>query len=581
MGARRGMFGLGVAVLGYVGMAVSAHAAWDMQTITLNPGWNAIHLYVQPEENFCDVVFADVPVDSVWYWNEEFTPVQFLSDPGELLPEEPGWLTYFSDRSRQGFLTDLFAVHAGKSYLIDLAGSQTVTFQIHGKTALRKHVWVADSFNLVGADVHPETPPTVKAYFDGDAATAGQPVYRLGANGKWVEIIDPGQKPLRRGEAYWVYCEGPSAFAGLLAVEAETRGGLDFAELLREQRLTLKNITSEPRKISVRMLPSVPPAGGTKSGGEGVSGEVPLSVLRLLIWEPFDAPMSFTMAPDSEQDILLAVRRGDMAATQSASPQYASILEVSDDAGSLYHVPVLAQKAISSTGLWVGDVALYKVTETGNTANPNTPYLAASTFKFRVMIHVDENNEAKLLSQVILMQADAIAKSDDIDFTQFLDTDAVRYVLVTDSSLIPQFSGIRLVDDRIVGRRLSTPVFGFTTPQPMDGKITTTLTATVVMDYDDPLNPFVHRYHPDHNNMDERFKTLLPEGYESFTFTRTLTLEFTSANPSGPNPPGWGHDIVGGTYREKITGVHRRIIRVEGTFQLQKVSSVGVLNDGL
>ena len=115
----------------------------------------------------------------------------------------------------------------------------------------------------------------------------------------------------------------------------------------------------------------------------------------------------------------------------------------------------------------------------------------------------------------------------------------------------------------------------------MAGKVTTSLSATVSMGYDDPLNPFVHRYHTDHNNLDERFNTLLPEGFESFTFDRAITMTFTSEDPTGENPPGWGHDVIGGTYRERITGVHKRAIYVEGTFLLRKASSVGVLNDGL
>ena len=34
-------------------------------------------------------------------------------------------------------------------------------------------------------------------------------------------------------------------------------------------------------------------------------------------------------------------------------------------------------------------------------------------------------------------------------------------------------------------------------------------------------------------------------------------------------------------YTEKITGIHRRPINIKGTFRLQRISDVAVLNDGL
>jgi hypothetical protein len=66
---------------------------------------------------------------------------------------------------------------------------------------------------------------------------------------------------------------------------------------------------------------------------------------------------------------------------------------------------------------------------------------------------------------------------------------------------------------------------------------TGTLSFTVPLDYRDPSNPFVHIYHPDHDNKDERFTpTLLPAGRESPNINRTITLTFTATNPAGFDP---------------------------------------------
>ena len=75
--------------------------------------------------------------------------------------------------------------------------------------------------------------------------------------------------------------------------------------------------------------------------------------------------------------------------------------------------------------------------------------------------------------------------------------------------------------------------------------------------------------------------TPLPEGAESFTITRNVDLSFTPADPQGLQLAGWGDTQVGGTYAESITGLHRETLFVAGTFRLQHVSRVAVLDDGL
>jgi len=62
--------------------------------------------------------------------------------------------------------------------------------------------------------------------------------------------------------------------------------------------------------------------------------------------------------------------------------------------------------------------------------------------------------------------------------------------------------------------------------------------------------------------------------------SRAVTLRFTADDPEGLDVPGWGSDILGGTYEEKITGVHQNEIYVQGRFRLNRVSDVGTLNDG-
>ena len=66
------------------------------QTITLNPGWNAVFLEVDPEPTGCAQVFADLKEDlvSVWTWKTRISTVEFIQNPDTLIPcpqHQPEW----------------------------------------------------------------------------------------------------------------------------------------------------------------------------------------------------------------------------------------------------------------------------------------------------------------------------------------------------------------------------------------------------------------------------------------------------------------------------------------------------------
>lgn len=571
-----------VCVAAWVGIfAGASHAEWTTQEIVLQPGWNAVFLLVQPVENGCGQVFADVPVKSVWSWVKRFSSVQFLQNPDELLPEMPDWLTYFPPSHPQAFLTDLFALHAGKCYLVELDGTEPRTLVLAGKTEIRKIEWIPNSFNLVGFHVNPAAPPAFQMFFAGDSALSGQAVYRTLPNGKNEMVGDLAATRLRAGEAYWVYCKGASSFSGPLKVDCDLREGLDYGKDLTEQTLRLKNVSSEERTVTVRLRPSTRPVkGGVKSDLPVYGGDVALSFIRLLAWRPLEEPLVFSLAPGIEQDLRLAVRRAAMKKQGLPEAVYESILEVSDDKGSFFEIPVSAKAGDDPAGLWVGNVKVNAVSEAGNAADSVTPAPAASEFTFRIIVHVDAAGAGRLLQHVTLMQVQAVREPDPDNPGQYIQTAPPRYVLLTNDNLISQYEGISMRDGKLVGRRITAPVFGFRDPVSLTGDIETAFEAALTMPYDDALNPFLHRYHPDHDNKDERYSSTLAEGKESFTFSRVIRLEFSAEDPDDIDPPEWGDKLLGGIYRETITGVHKRDLHVQGTFLLTRVVDVALLNDG-
>lgn len=554
-------------------LTATAGAEWTTQTLTLEPGWNAVHLTVQPEENSSEAVFAHPAIQSVWAWNKRFRSVQYVRDPETLLPSLPDWLVYFPAGNRNAELTTLHQVFGGNSYLVKVGSDEAVTLRVLGETSLKDVSWNADSFNLVGFPVDPAAPIRLADYFVHSKAHRGQPVYSLLPEGTWVEVADPDTYVIKRGEAYWVYCDGPSDYEGPLGVTVRMGGELNFGALLTEQKLKLTNNSSEPKEIVLRLRETQSVSRPRHSAEPPVMGAVSLAYYKTDLaklnigWESVVAPWVVTVPAGGETEVLLGVQRGAMPSPEIGSAVYESVLEVRDGSGMLYEVPVKALKVGGNAGLWVGSVSVTEVSETQNTAEPTLTTPTASEFVFRVIIHLDEAGVARLLQQVIVAEA-----------PEAIDTPA-HYAIVTDESILNAF---RRGDGKIVGRRLSAPVFGFDAPIVMTGAFSTSLSCDVVMDYNDPLNPFVHRYHPDHDNLNARYEeTLLPEGDESFTFTRRISFEFSSDHPDGIAPPEWSDTLLGGTYREVVSGVHRKTIYTKGTFLLQRVSGVAVLNDGI
>jgi len=105
-----------------------------------------------------------------------------------------------------------------------------------------------------------------------------------------------------------------------------------------------------------------------------------------------------------------------------------------------------------------------------------------------------------------------------------------------------------------------------------------TLVRTITVPFNDKSNPFVHQYHPDHDNKDRGFENL-EAGVESYGITRTCTFTFTATPPAGSaaNVASWGSTIIGGTYAETIAGIHKDPIEMSGRFELRRASEDGTL----
>jgi len=227
-------------------------------------------------------------------------------------------------------------------------------------------------------------------------------------------------------------------------------------------------------------------------------------------------------------------------------------------------------------GLWIGEVEINAVSQSQMAGVIPEP--VARPFSQRFLIHVDSAGQARLLKDVIQMWEDGtqMPSATNPDFTE-VETPG-RYVLVTDEALLGLFSGAINRDGVQVGQRFSTVAYDFEgDSQLFDGRFQPgdQISTTLVIGSELPTNPFLHRFHPDHDNRDAQFLNFRQEAYQ---VVREMRLILEEQDPRGTNPPGWGETLVGGFFEESITGLHKNTIFTSGEFRMRRISSVPVLN---
>ena len=549
------------------------------QTIELQPGWNAIYVEVQPEDQDIESVFSGIPVASVWRWFPETPGVDFIQDPAEGLLEINGWFGYFPEPRPEAFLSTLFTVTANQAYLVDLDSQSPVTLSITGTPVVRSRSWLSSGFTLTGFPVTSTNPPTFSEFFAPSPAHAGQPVYALGEDGVWDLI--PASTAIEEGRAYWVFTSGASNYQGPLQVSLESQVELDYGAALNEAQIALFNNTDLPTDFFVRRISSE---------------RVPL-VFELV--DPETQEIGFPLLPevlavavppDGDSLLNLGIQRRDFTETHQEE-----ILEIDNGMGVRQRIfvagdtiqPVILATAKNGArgpkavmdpfaGLWIGTVLVNQVSESQLAGT--TPLPTNHPFPMRVMLHVDQAGEVKFLKEVIKMWQDGVYAPSPVNPEFQVVDEPGRFVLLTRDELIPNFSGAAVREGQPVGIRYSTVTYDFPGDTlDMTGSVGPNGQVSVVIEvpFDHPTNPFFHRYHPDHDNLDPQF---LNEVAEAQDLSREVTLTFAAEDPSGSNDPAYLSEFIAGTFQETILGLHRNPIFVAGTFRLERISTVSVLN---
>jgi hypothetical protein len=251
-------------------------------------------------------------------------------------------------------------------------------------------------------------------------------------------------------------------------------------------------------------------------------------------------------------------------ATGTHGSVYASLLKISDaDESVRMYVPVTAEKSSmpqpahdAFEGLWVGDVVLDRISAPAY-SQTNLPATTAPC-AYRLIVHVDGYGQARLLQQVLLAWDGSLTNAPHTNGT---------YALFTDDADVP--------DDAPEVFRISSAVFPCMAPVMMSGSLTGVLSGTVTVAFDDPTNPFLHRYQPMHDNCNWDFEPYT-NAVETYTVTRDLVLT-PSPVTNNPANPYWSEDVVAGVIEETYSGLRAQAILTSGSFQLERISRIDEL----
>ena len=541
-----------------------ASAQWVTESYPLLSGWNGIWVSQDCSHvTIDDLLAGQSQIQEVWLWNPVGGAVQFSVSPTVPLASDVAWQVWRRGKPAETTLTRMLG---GAAYLVKITGS-AFTLQLTGRPVPPRYSLMSSGQNLVG--FHVLTPDSsslrnIEKFFSYDAALKVNPpvfAYRGGALSNVTpknptQLTTPRTTSISRGKAYWVNTTDQTRYYG--PVEVTVLGStLDFGSTLSAVTVRLRNAIDPARNLPVTATLAPAASATPPTGQPAIAGIVPLLVRGPrdaqtldFTYTPLGAGLSRTLAPGEQTEVTLAVDRATMGSATGAVFQ--SLLQVTDSL-ALTRIDLGVRAEVPSfTGIWIGSAVVTKVDQTiGQSTVADTA--APSNFPIRLILHRTDAGSVKVLQQVYVgaINGTPIASA----------TEAV--VTGSATGKVARFSTASFPSGNVWAGTGGIGLSG-------------TLTFNVPLGYNAPTNPFVHNYHPDHDNLDARFETLLPAGVESPNITRAVTLTFTPTLP-GVTDTGIGSTTLGGTYRETITGLRATPVSVSGAFVLRRIASVPFL----
>ena len=610
------------------GFAPAVRAQWLTQSFGLTGGWNAIYTHVDSSyAALNDLVGADVnnPIQEIWMWSAPASAQQFVNSPQQPAASASQWVVW---TRTNGTTSALQHLSGNVACLVRVSSATTsYTWNLKGIPVPPKYQWTTTGLNFIGFPTPATSAPTYEDFL-AMAPTLAQSaeIYRypggdLGANNP-VRVFNFRGTPVRRGEAVWIRTGTAfNNYFGPLDVQLQSSAGVSYRDNVGQYQIRLHNTTSSQITVTLNLLASeTPPAGQTaivQTPPVLLRGPQNLTNLTYGFTNLSAGPQSWVLAPSGQSGSDIAVILGLNRSAMPGHPGdlYAGTLRFTDSSGlSQLDIPVSATVGAPS-GLWVGGVSVTGVAHylknfaqatnqvdfTNLLAQLNLTNGAggvnyvwdSNTGRILVFGGPQNQSGSYLLNGPIRTDSGAVAQP--FPLRLIIHNDGVT------NRLFQQiFYGIGLGTNPVVATRQSLLLSSALasarriTAVHLPNSLTNTswimagalqmgnsLSTTVSVSYADQLaNPFIHTYHPDHDNLDALFAPVQPQGVESYGISRQITLNFTAPANDFDSLAASSQTLTG-NYVESVTllgkGTDSKQFQSLGAFTLKQISNISTL----
>jgi hypothetical protein len=597
-----------------------AHAQWLTQTFELKAGWNAVYLHVDlSHATLTELIDSDDsnPIREVWLWEPSRSTQQFVDGPQSPTPASTQWVNW---QRNLGPSSGLQRLRANVACLIRVDWEvPTYLWQVKGRPALPRNDWTVTGLNFIGFPTHATTPPFWEDFLSrAPELQQNIEVYRYPGGelgpGNPARLFAFRTTPLRRGQAFWIRSGSYNRYFGPVEVVPQSADGLKFGASGSLYRIRIRNTVAEPVTVTLNLLPSEQAPVGQPS----VAGVVPLLVRGDLNLENLthgytalhSQSRSWALAPrgqpNSEAEIIIGLNRHQM--NSAPGDLYAGILRFTDSLGfTQIDLPVSAEVA-STAGLWVGNAVVDSV-------HHHLIKFAQVTNRVAMTNLLVSRGDGQGINGYTYQWEEASGRIMVFGGPENKTGSYYQLGVKTDAGKVPRPFPLRLIihndgaNSRLLQRvyhgigpgsipMISTAETGLTSarrisavhlpfskgnvPWPFTGPMAqgTNMSCVVDLEYTaQESNPFLHSYHPDHDNLDPLYEGAQELGVESYRVQREIRLSFLEPSDDFAGLTT-GSQSLSGNYQENIhfsSTATPKTFHSSGTFVIRKNSPIAHL----
>jgi len=464
-------------------------------SFAITPGWNLIHIASEPLETDPREALAGIDWDSLWTWLPPAGGPASTRTDGR-------WVVVY--RSAPKFLNTLHGFSGPAPYV--LLAKSGGTLRVRGAWRPNRSGIGGGRFELFGPTLPAGAPPSLAAYFSrpGVRESVG-PIFEF-SGGSYRRVNDGTS--LRPGAAYWVRAAQEVPEPDPVRVDAGF-GGLRFDAQTSLQEFEIEvGESAAPRQLSLK----------ARASADGISTTAWIEVQKGDGSFAAIGTGATLEVPPGQTNLRVALRARQEDLTETSLAFQAAVLQVDAPNGSAE--VGLELEAPTLQGIWIGEAA---INEVERMSAYGTGYSPAPSLPLSLILEVPQAGQPRLLP-CLEVEGNRDGKNITVRFEAALFHEKVN----------------------LTGALGSQGASG-------------TLSSTISLQANHPLNPYRHRYHPEHT-----------AGYD---ITRSLKLRF-GAQGSGqlPESPFATVGILSGVYEEDLSGLAQEPIRVRGHFRLRKLA---------